>query len=60
MLYSETDPEWCELAEEEIKERRFILDAAFVYLQAAMEDISVVLKGKYPEDMKRPHNSVNF
>ncbi|ARF70733.1 hypothetical protein B7C51_25000 (plasmid) [Paenibacillus larvae subsp. pulvifaciens] len=39
-----TDFEWSGLSEEEVRERKAILDATYVYIQSAIEDISTVLK----------------
>ncbi|WCF11670.1 hypothetical protein NDS46_30450 (plasmid) [Paenibacillus thiaminolyticus] len=42
-----------ELGENEIKERRAILDAAYVYLQSTMEEISKELKKRYSNECSR-------
>lgn len=54
------DPEQDELDENAIKERKAVLDAAYVYLQKTMEEIGEVLRELYPEEMKRVQNRVNY
>jgi hypothetical protein len=58
MLY--LDPVHDELDDNEVKERKAVLDAAYVYLQSTMEEIGKVLREKYPEEMNSVQNRLNF
>ncbi|QDX94716.1 hypothetical protein EEL30_21995 [Brevibacillus laterosporus] len=49
-----------DLSEEEIKERKAVLDAAYVYLQSTMEEISRELKKKYPNEVETEHSRLNY
>jgi hypothetical protein len=61
MLFTDSNPDWAsDLSEDDIRERKSVLDASYCYLQIAMEEISMYLKEKYPEDMKKKHNKINF
>ncbi|WCK57414.1 hypothetical protein PP175_25440 (plasmid) [Aneurinibacillus sp. Ricciae_BoGa-3] len=60
MLHTDADPEWSGLSKKEVRERKAILDAAFLYIQSTMEDISAVLKEKYPKDMMEKHNRIHI
>lgn len=54
------DEEYCKLSIEEIKERKAVLDAAYVYIQSAMEDITTYLQEKYPDEISKKHLELPF
>lgn len=56
----ELDYEMNELTPEEIRERRAVLDCAYLYIQQAMSDVSQFIRKKYANDVEKENLKLNI